>query len=91
MGARWSAGTPRVFHGPIASANILLKVPEKRDELRDKFKVKAAEMESSGIADATWGAGRGGYLVIRGSRLTPCSSIVATMLQSWTCLPSTSN
>lgn len=56
---------PRVFIGPIASANELLKDPQKRDQLRDKFGVKAVEMESSGIADASWGHDEG-YLVVRG-------------------------
>lgn len=58
-------GQPRVFNSPIASANILLKNPIKRDELRDKFGVKAVEMEGSGIADATWNH-EIGYLVVRG-------------------------
>jgi len=58
-------GQPRVFYGPIASANRLLKNPIKRDELREKFKIKAVEMESSGIADATWNR-EIGYLAIRG-------------------------
>ena len=58
-------GKPRIFLGPIASANKLLKNPFKRDELRDKFGVKAIEMEGSGIADATWNQ-EVGYLVIRG-------------------------
>lgn len=56
---------PEIFHGPIAAANILLKNPVRRDELRDQFGVKAIEMESSGIADATWNS-EIGYLVIRG-------------------------
>ncbi len=56
---------PRVFQGAIASANKLLKNPKKRDELRNKFGVKAVEMEGSGIADATWNY-EIGYLVIRG-------------------------
>lgn len=58
-------GQPRVFTGPIASANILQKDPNARDKLRDKFKVKAIEMEASGIADATWNH-EVGYLVVRG-------------------------
>lgn len=57
---------PRVFTGPIASANRVLKNPIKRDRLRDKFGVKAVEMEGSGIADAAWSSGQAGYLVIRG-------------------------
>lgn len=57
-------GQPRIFTGPIASATNLLKNPIKRDALRDKFGVKAVEMEGSGIADATWNQ-EVGYLVIR--------------------------
>jgi nucleoside phosphorylase/HEAT repeat protein len=58
-------GKPKVFIGPIASANILQKNPVARDGLRDRFKVKAIEMEASGIADATW-THDVGYLVVRG-------------------------
>jgi nucleoside phosphorylase/tRNA A-37 threonylcarbamoyl transferase component Bud32 len=58
-------GQPRVFIGTIASANILLKNPYERDQLRERFNVKAVEMEGSGIADATWSLDTG-YLVIRG-------------------------
>ncbi len=58
-------GQPRIFFGPIASANKLLKNPVKRDELRGKFDVKAVEMEGSGIADATWNH-EVGYFVVRG-------------------------
>jgi nucleoside phosphorylase len=56
-------GRPRVFHGPIASGNTLLKNPRRRDNLRDMFGVKAVEMEGAGIADATWNQERG-YLVL---------------------------
>ncbi len=56
---------PRVFSGPIASANKLLKDAEKRDLLRDEFGVKAIEMEGSGIADSAWQESVG-YGVIRG-------------------------
>jgi nucleoside phosphorylase len=58
-------GQPRVFVGPIASANRLLRDPGFRDTLRDQFGVKAVEMEASGIADATW-LHEVGYLVVRG-------------------------
>ena len=58
-------GQPRVFLGPIASSNTLLKDPLYRDDLRDDFGVKAVEMEASGIVDATWHLGVG-YLVVRG-------------------------
>jgi nucleoside phosphorylase len=58
-------GQPRVFLAPIASANALLKDPDKRDALRAQFGTRAVEMEGSGIADATWSHGVG-YLVVRG-------------------------
>ncbi len=56
---------PRVFLGPIASSNTLQKNPVKRDQLRDRFGVKAVEMEGSGIADAAWSV-EVPYLVVRG-------------------------
>ena len=59
------SGRPRVFRGTIASANRLLKNPKTRDKIRDKFGVRAVEMEASGIADATWESSSG-YLVVRG-------------------------
>jgi nucleoside phosphorylase len=59
------SGEPQIFRGTIASANKLLKNPLKRDTLRDKFNIRAVEMEASGIADATWNQATG-YLVIRG-------------------------
>lgn len=57
---------PKIIKGTIASANKDLQNPTIRDKLRDQFdKVRAIEMTSSGIADATWNHGVG-YLVIRG-------------------------
>lgn len=56
---------PRVFLGVIGSANKLVRNPELRDRMRDKFKVRAFEMEVSGVADASWGGGVS-YLAIRG-------------------------
>lgn len=56
---------PKIFVGPIASGNTLLKNPLKRDQLREVFGVKAVEMEGSGTADATWDQDVG-YLVVRG-------------------------
>jgi nucleoside phosphorylase len=61
------AGQPRVFHGPIASGNIVLKNPARRDRLRDRFGAKAVEMEASGVSDATWHDDLAGYLVVRGT------------------------
>ena len=56
---------PKVFKGGIASANTLLKNPEKRNMLKKDFGVLAVEMEASGIADASWNHSVG-YLVVRG-------------------------
>ena len=58
-------GLPRVFLGPVASANTLLKDPAKRDALGNQYGAKAVEMEGSGVTDATWTYGIG-YLVVRG-------------------------
>ena len=60
-----TANQPRVFIAPIASGNKLLKNPHKRDDLRDKFSVKAIEMEAAGVAHAAWRR-QVGYMVIRG-------------------------
>jgi len=57
---------PRVFLGPIASANVVQGDFRKRDQLRDAHKVKAVEMEGYGVADATWEYEKAGYLVVRG-------------------------
>ena len=57
---------PKLHYGLIGSANMLLKEPRLRDWLRDEYKVRAIEMEGSGIATATWISGRTGYLLIRG-------------------------
>jgi nucleoside phosphorylase len=62
---RRRGNNPRVFVGAIAAANTLLKNAARRDALREKFGVRAIEMEGSGVADATWQEDRG-YLVVRG-------------------------
>ncbi|MCE2578370.1 hypothetical protein LDL36_07595 [Komagataeibacter sp. FNDCR1] len=47
--------SPSIVHfGGVAASNTLLKSPEIRDELRDKHKIKAVEMESAGLRDAGW-------------------------------------
>lgn len=56
---------PRVFVGPIASSNTLLKSPKRRDLLRDLYGVKAVEMEASGTADAAW-MSQAQHFVVRG-------------------------
>lgn len=56
---------PRIFEAKIACADRVLKNPEKRDQLKRDYGVYAVEMESSGIADVTWDA-EVGYYVVRG-------------------------
>src|SRR5262249_28989843 len=58
-------GIPRVHYGTIGSANILLKDPKRRDDVRDRFGVRAIEMEGSGIMDAGWVMNRD-IMVVRG-------------------------
>lgn len=57
---------PKLHYGLIGSSNTLLKEPQLRDRLRDDHRVRAIEMEGSGIAAATWVSGKTGYLLIRG-------------------------
>jgi nucleoside phosphorylase len=57
---------PRVFLGTIGSSNILLKDAAYRDRLRDKHSIRAVEMESAGLVDATWFQ-QCGYLIVRGT------------------------
>jgi nucleoside phosphorylase len=57
---------PRLHKGLIGSANIVQKSAASRDTLSDDFKrLRAIEMEGSGIAEAAWQQGRG-YMVVRG-------------------------
>jgi nucleoside phosphorylase len=60
-------GRPKIHYGTIGSANSLLKNRIIRDKLRDELQIVAVEMEGSGIADAGWASGIGGYLLIRGA------------------------
>jgi nucleoside phosphorylase len=46
-------GVPRVDRGAIASADTLQKNPETRDMLRDRWDVRAIEMEGSGAQNGT--------------------------------------
>lgn len=59
------AGHPRVHRGAIASADTLQKNPVQRDMLRDKWDVRAVEMEGSGLQNAAWMLGKD-VMVIRG-------------------------
>lgn len=56
----------KLHYGLIGSSNTLLKDPQLRDRLRDEHKIRAIEMEGSGIATAAWISGKAGYLLIRG-------------------------
>jgi nucleoside phosphorylase len=58
-------GLSAVHRGTIGSANILLKNYIERDRLQQEYRIRAVEMEGSGVADAAW-AFSAGYLVIRG-------------------------
>jgi len=58
-------GTPRIHRGAIGTANILLKDPKQRDSVRDRFGVRAIEMEGSGVLDAGWSMNRD-VMVVRG-------------------------
>lgn len=58
-------GRPLIHLGKIGSANILLKNPNIRDELRKKDQIRAIEMEGAGVSDAAWNFGAN-YLVVRG-------------------------
>jgi nucleoside phosphorylase len=58
-------GRPKLHAGPIGSANTVLKSARIRNRLREEYRVKAIEMEGSGIADAAWEHGKG-YMIVRG-------------------------
>lgn len=54
---------PRVFSGVIAAADTLLKNAATRDQLRDRFNVRAVEMEASGVQNAAWHANKDVFVV----------------------------
>jgi nucleoside phosphorylase len=56
---------PKIHQGPIGSGNTVLKKASVRNALRERFSLRAVEMEGSGIADAAWTQGKG-YMVVRG-------------------------
>jgi nucleoside phosphorylase len=58
-------GAPRIFSGVIAAADTLLKNAATRDVLRDRFGVRAVEMEASGVQNAAWHQGKD-IFVVRG-------------------------
>lgn len=59
------SGSPRIHRGAIGSANILLKEPKQRDKVRDRWGVRAIEMEGSGVMDAGWAMNKD-VMVVRG-------------------------
>jgi nucleoside phosphorylase len=54
---------PRIHSGAIGTADTLLKSGVKRDELRDRFGVRAVEMEASGLQTAAWSHGKDVFVV----------------------------
>jgi|GEM_PF-4956247 nucleoside phosphorylase len=56
---------PRIHFGVIASGNTVVKDADVRDELKNKLKAKAIEMEASGVSDAAWLQGKD-YFIVRG-------------------------
>jgi nucleoside phosphorylase len=57
---------PHLVHlGVIGAGDTLLKDPKLRDQLRDEHKIRAVEMESSGIQAAEW-AHNGSFVAVRG-------------------------
>jgi nucleoside phosphorylase len=55
----------KIHAGGVATADTLQKNPLARDELRDRFRVRAIEMEGSGIQGAAW-AKQKDVIVVRG-------------------------
>jgi nucleoside phosphorylase len=56
---------PRIHAGAIGTADTLLKNDLKRDDLRNRYGVRAVEMEASGLQNAAWAHGKD-IFVIRG-------------------------
>jgi nucleoside phosphorylase len=55
-----------VHVGGIASGDMLLKDPSHRDELRDRWGVRAIEMEAAGVRDAAWMSQHSEFIAVRG-------------------------
>jgi nucleoside phosphorylase len=58
-------GWPKIHRGAIATSNALLKNPKIRDDIRDRWGVRAVEMEGSGVQGAAWIEGLD-VMVVRG-------------------------
>ena len=59
-------GRPRIFIGPIASGDMVVKSAKFRNEIAETFGARALEMEGSGLAGAARAA-RVDYQVVRGT------------------------
>jgi nucleoside phosphorylase len=57
------SGFPRIHSGAIGTADTLLKSRIKRDDLRDRYGLRAIEMEASGLQTAAWAQGRDAFVV----------------------------
>ena len=58
-------GRPKVIGGAIATADILQKNPKTRNDLRDKYRARAVEMEAGGMQNAAWAHDKS-VMIIRG-------------------------
>lgn len=58
-------GRPKVIGGAIATADILQKNPKSRNDLRDRYRARAVEMEAGGMQNAAWARDKS-VMVIRG-------------------------
>jgi nucleoside phosphorylase len=58
-------GRPKVLGGAIATADTLQKNPGTRDDLRDKYRARAIEMEAGGMQNAAWARDKS-IMVVRG-------------------------
>lgn len=61
----YSEDRPRIHFSPIASGNQVIKESNVRDDLKEKFNIKAVEMEAAGVADAAWIEDKS-FFIIRG-------------------------
>jgi nucleoside phosphorylase len=60
-----TAGPPQGYRGAIATADILQKNPKTRNDLRDKYRARAVEMEAGGMQNAAWAHDKS-VMIIRG-------------------------
>ena len=63
LSTEYSQDRPRIHFSPIACGNTVVKDKKVRDILKNRFSVKAIEMEASGVADAAWLQGKNIFIV----------------------------